>query len=562
MPLLRVLRRVFALLIFSLAGLFACHATAGTQALLSSHQGFYPRVVMISHDATPAKNGVIIASVTGFEGGGHEDILASHDGGLSFALAGTVQDSDFAKGLCCGGLYELPVTIGALPAGSLLWAGSVGGDTPASPMQLKIFASTDQGAHWSYLSNCATATKPRSSGGLWEAEFAIAGNGHLVCYYSDETQDGHSQVLRYVQTTDGVTWSAPADVVSSATQADRPGMANVRQLPDGRFVMSFEMCGPLNCAVYLKSSPDGLDWGDVTAHGTAVATPDGTTFWHTPTLLWAPVAGSASGQLVLQGQILVKNGVVQPGNGKTLLINSAGDGTGTWEAYDAPTAIAMPGDTAGNYCQNYSSPLMALDNGKKVIGLASDFVTGTTCETYVNVAPLGGAKGASAGSIAVTKGNTASGDISLHSSANQAGDYTLSVSVPGIPADVTLSATTVTLSATADTKVQVSVKPTALAAVNPAHPGLQYAGGLGFGIVGLLALFRRNRRVAAILALMGLPLLLIGCGGGSDGGGGSGVTPPPATTSTTYTGTVTATSVADPSVTTSVPITIVITKTS
>ena len=559
MPLSRCLHALFALLTLSFAGLFAVAAHAGAQSLLSDHQGFYPRVVMISHDATPSRNGVLIASVTGFEGGGHEDIFASHDNGATFTLAGTVQDSDFSKGLCCGGLYELPVAIGAMPAGTLLWAGSVGGDTPAEPMQLKIFKSTDQGATWSYLSNCATGAKPRSSGGLWEADFAIAGNGHLVCYYSDETQDGHSQVLRYVQTTDGITWSTPVDVVSSATQADRPGMINVVQLPNGHFVASFEMCGPLNCAAFLKSSTDGLDWGDVTSHGTAIATADGTTFWHTPTLVWAPVAGSVTGQLVMQGQILVKNGVLQAGNGKTLLINSAGDGSGTWEAFDAPTTIAMPGDTAGNYCQNYSSPLLALDNGQNVIGLASDFVTGTTCKTYVNVTPLGGVKGAAAGTITVTKGSSASGDISLRSSANQAGSYNLSVAAPGVPADVTLSATTVTLSATSDTTVQVTVKPTTLALAKPKGSGVQYAGGFAFGLIGLLGLFRRHRRVAAVLALLGLPMLLLGCGGGS--GGGSSVTPPPSTVSTTYSGTLTATRVADPTVTTSVPITITITKT-
>ena len=526
------------------------------QSPLSDREAMYPRVVRISHDATPAHNGRIVATVTSFTDGGHEDVFASTDNGATFALAGQIEDAAFAKGLCCGGLYELPAAIGALPAGTLLWSGSVGADTPADPMQMRIYKSTDQGATWSYLSNCVTAAKPRNQGGLWEAEFTIAANGHLVCFYSDETQDGHSQVLRYVQSTDGVTWSAPVDVVSSPTQADRPGMANVVKLPDGRYLMSFEMCGPLNCAAFLKSSVDGLNWGDPADHGTAIATTDGTTFWHTPTLYWAPVAGSANGQLIVQGQILVRNGVVQPGNGQTILINAAGDGTGEWVAFTGATTIAMPSGTAGNYCQNYSTPLLALDNGQTLLSLASDFA-GTTCKTWFNRAPLGGVKGTASGNISVTKGGTAFADLNFRSSANYAGDYTLAASIPGLPGGATLSATTLTLSATSDTSVRLTVAPTSVA--DSGQTNISYAGFGGFGLMlaGLMGGgIGPRRRHALLLALLGVPLILSGCGGGG-GGSPSPSTPPVA--SKTYAGTVTATSVTDPAVTVSVPISVTVT---
>ncbi len=528
-----------------------------TQSLLSDREAMYPRVVRISHDATPAHNGAIIATVTSFDGGGHEDVFASSDNGATFALAGKIEDAAFAKGLCCGGLYELPTAIGALPAGTLLWAGSVGADTPADPMQMRIYKSTDQGAHWTYLSNCVAAVKPRSLGGLWEAEFTIAANGHLVCFYSDETQDGHSQVLRYVQSTDGVTWSAPVDVVSSPTQADRPGMANVVRLPDGRYLMSFEMCGPQNCAAFLKSSADGLNWGDPSDHGTAITTADGTTFWHTPTLHWAPVTGSATGQLVLQGQILVRNGQVQSGNGQTVLINAAGDDTGDWVAFTGATAIAMPSGTAGNYCQNYSTSLLALDGGQTLLSLASDFA-GTTCKTWFNRSALGGVKGTASGNISVAKGGSAFADISFRSSSNYAGDYTITASVPGLPGGVTLSATTLTLSAVTDTPVRLSVAPATVA--DSGQQEIRYA---GFGGLGLLVagLFGRGvvsrRRQWLLLVLLGVPLILSGCGGGGGGSGSSPSTPP--VTSKTYAGMVTATLVSDPTVSLSVPISVTVT---
>lgn len=536
-----------------LLGLLIAPAVAfAAQGPLSDHQALYPRLVRISHDANVAHNDIIIASVSSFDGGGHQDIFASHDNGATFAIAGTVQDGDFAKGLCCGGLYELPATIGAMPAGTLLWAGSVGGDTPADPMQIKIYKSTDQGAHWTYLSNCVTGTKPRSQGGLWEPEFTIAGNGHLVCFYSDETQTGHSQTLSYVQSADGVTWSTSVNVVASADANDRPGMANVVKLPDGPYVMSFEMCGPLNCAAFMKTSADALTWGDATSHGTAIALADGTTFWHTPTLTWAPTAGTTHGQLVLQGQILVKNGVVQPGNGKTLFINAAGDGTGAWTAFDAPVTVSMPDGTAGNYCENYSSPLLAVDNGKTVLQLASDF-DGTVCKTYVNRAALGGVS-LNGGNIAVTKGSSATGDFTLNAGPSFAGSYNLSVDVPGIPADVTLSDASVTLSPASPATVHLTVKPTASA--DAGSYNIAYAGLFGTFLFGAGGLAVSKSKVAGALVVASC-LTLSGCGGS----GGSGGTTPPTTVSIDYAGTITATHAVDATVTATANFKITLTKT-
>ncbi len=259
----------------------------------------------------------------------------------------------------------------------------MGGDTPAEPMQIRIYQSSDEGAHWSYLSNCATGAVPRSGGGLWEPDFAIADDGRLICFYSDETRAGHSQILTSAASADGVTWSALRDVVVSATQADRPGMASVVKTPDGPYLMSFEMCGPLNCATFLKTSADGLDWSPTDGHGTAVALADGTTFWHTPTLA---LSGSPAG-LMLQGQILTRDGAPVTGNGSTLFFSTTLDGSGPWRRFAAPTSIIMPAGTAGNSCQNYSSPLLVLGDGHKVLGLASDLIGGV-CKTWVNVSAL------------------------------------------------------------------------------------------------------------------------------------------------------------------------------
>jgi len=386
-------------------------ALAG-QTLISSHGEMYPRAVLIAHNADGTRNGDIVVSATSFDGGaGHEDLFISHDQGVSFSPMGSVTDAAFAAGLCCGGLYELPKAIGALPAGALLWAGSVGGDTPTAPMQIRIYSSIDEGAHWTYLSNCATATVPRSTGGLWEPDFALAGDGRLMCYYSDETRPGHSQILTEAATRDGITWTPAGDLAISATAADRPGMASVVALASGSYTASYEICGTLNCATYFKTSADGVNWGAAGTLGTPVVLSNGTTFWHTPTLVWSPVPGQAHGQLLLQGQILTMNGVVQAGNGATLFYNSAGDGSGGWQSFASPTSIAMPAGTAGNPCQNYSSPLLPLGNGRTVLSLASDYV-GTNCETWFNVATLSGV-GLSGGNVSLSGGSQTGGDFTV-----------------------------------------------------------------------------------------------------------------------------------------------------
>ena len=543
----------------ALAGQTLAGKALAGQTLISSHGEMYPRAVLIAHNADSTRNGDIVASATSFDGGaGHEDLFISHDQGVSFTPIGSVTDTAFAAGLCCGGLYELPKAIGALPAGTLLWAGSVGGDTQTAPMQIRIYSSADEGAHWTYLSNCATATVPRSTGGLWEPDFAIAGDGRLMCYYSDETRPGHSQILTEVATSDGITWTPAGDLAISATAADRPGMANIVTLPSGSYAASYEICGTLNCATYFKTSADGINWGAAGTLGTPVALGNGTTFWHTPTLVWSPVPSQAHGQLLLQGQILTLNGVVQAGNGATLFYNAAGDGSGGWQSFASPTSIAMPSGTAGNACQNYSSPLLPLGNGRTALSLASNYV-GTNCETFFNVAPLSGV-GLSGGNVSLSGGSQTGGDFTVTALGSLGDTFTLTVTAPGTPVTLSLSQSQVTLNADGTASVHVGVTSTAMAS-NGASTGSAkkspFGGGTALAFAGLgLALAVRRKPVVGALAATAV--VLTGCGGGSGGGGGggsAGTTPQV----TSYTATLHAVSVSDPAITADQTFTISIT---
>ncbi|MFS2002784.1 extracellular solute-binding protein [Duganella sp. CT11-25] len=366
-------------------------------ALLDDVYTSYPRLIRQTHHSDAALNGRLVASMTATEDGQPAAaIYASEDQGKSFKRIGAIVDPEFAKGpkgRCCGGLYELPVRIGALPAGTLLYSLSVGESRLGVPMENRIYRSDDGGRNWSYLSLCGTGRIPKNqqTSGIWEPEFAIAKSGELVCYYSDETLAGHSQVLVRVTSRDGVKWSAPKVIVAGDDPKARPGMPIVRQLPNGSYLMSYENCylGPLDCALRIKRSPDGLDWGAPNDPGMRPETASGQFFRHAPTFTWMPVAGKPDGMVVAIGQILVdRNGRPEPrGNGKTMFVNDSPDVSGPWRAVPSPIALQKP-VVLSNGCQNYSTPLLPSADGKSLAMLQSDGAENPTCRTRFGSAAI------------------------------------------------------------------------------------------------------------------------------------------------------------------------------
>ncbi|HEY6738214.1 MAG TPA: sialidase family protein, partial [Actinopolymorphaceae bacterium] len=279
-------------------------APQATGRLLRDGTGLYPRVIRLEHNG--AANGRVLAGVVSFvgEADGIGAIYESTDDGATFTHVGTVADPEAARGqgLCCATLFELPRQIGTMPAGTLLWAASVGASD--RPMSLRIWKSQDLGRTWSYLSACATAP---NTGGLWEPEFSVAGDGHLVCHYADETDPTHSQKLMRVRSSDGTTWVDRVPTVASPTFGHRPGMPVVRALPNGEYVMTYEVCGlggQYDCVVHIRRSPDGWSWGTSSWIGSRPETVDGKYFTHTPTIAWGPSASNGNGRLMLIGQIL------------------------------------------------------------------------------------------------------------------------------------------------------------------------------------------------------------------------------------------------------------------
>ncbi|WP_262703751.1 MULTISPECIES: sialidase family protein [Streptomyces] len=336
--------------------------------------GLYPRAIRLEHSGKD--NGRVLASTVVPNGGnGIGAIQESTDGGANFNQVGTVADpksADGGKGLCCATLYELPQQVGDMPAGTLLWAASFGQDEPESSrhMSIRVFKSTDVGRTWSPLSTVATAT---NANGLWEPEFSIDADGNLVCHYSDETDPNHSQKLVAVRSRDGVSWDGLHDTVAGAPVSDRPGMAVVRKVPDGKYVMTYEICSKdpkFSCVVHVRTSSDGWDWGDPANLGTRPETADGKYFRHAPTLAWAPEDGNPQGKLLLVGQVMYNaDGSKAEGSGRTVWTNSEG-GEGAWKEIPAP--VAVKSDKV-DFCPNYSSSLLPSADGRQLLEIATDY---------------------------------------------------------------------------------------------------------------------------------------------------------------------------------------------
>lgn len=342
--------------------------------------GFYPRVVRLEHAG--AQDGTILAT---YQLGATGRIIRSVDDGASFTGIAQIDVSgeiEAGGGPCCVELWEMPTQLGAFPAGTLLWSASITVRPPTATAarhnRLAIWRSTDHGLTWERHGDCY-----EDDGGLWEPEFLVADDGSLVCQYSDDGAEDVApdspfipQKLSYTASHDGgLTWGAPVDIVVDPTPVGRPGMTTTVRLPDGTWRMTYERCGALPpCQVRIRSSADGLDWGDPTDLGTVVATASGSTLWHTPVLSWSPYGGP-QGTLLLTGQLFNRaNGLAEPTSGAVILANRAG-GAGPWVPIDAPVRIPDPFD---HYCPNYSSPVLALD-GPSILELATEWTADEQC---------------------------------------------------------------------------------------------------------------------------------------------------------------------------------------
>jgi len=135
---------------------------------------------------------------------------------------------------------------------------------PNSSYQLPVYASTNNGVTWSYLSNIDTSSGTTAAGGkgLWEPDFWVLEDGRLVVTYSNEMHPGYSQVISLrVSTDNGATWGAESDAVSQVGGGSlRPGMSQMVRMTNEKYFLVYEVVNSGNADVYCKTSNDGVIW--------------------------------------------------------------------------------------------------------------------------------------------------------------------------------------------------------------------------------------------------------------------------------------------------------------
>ncbi|MDX8048397.1 exo-alpha-sialidase [Lentzea sp. BCCO 10_0798] len=362
-------RLIITALVATLTVLTTPSPALAAQVLLTGVESRHPHAIRLEHGT---HRGSILVALHGFH---VVNVLRATRAGKKFRQIGTFTDEVSAHATCCGHLYELPRQVGEMPAGTVLWAGSVG--LRHEGLKARIWRSDNAGETWQHLSECARAMP---GGGLWEPDLSVDARGRLNCYFADETHEQHSQYIGRSVSADGVLWSGKEKVVALSAGWLRPGMPQVKRLPTGDFYMMYEICSQPDqyfCEAYHRSSPDGVNWGDPTWHGTRPTTKDGRYFAHTPSITLAP-NGTSRGRVILMGQMLMSaDGKVDPGNGRTVFVSENGGRDG-WYAVPAP--VAVPGARDDN-CPNYHPSGVASLDGGELIGFASDFAANGGCHT-------------------------------------------------------------------------------------------------------------------------------------------------------------------------------------
>ena len=345
-------------------GFFDADQVAGAQ---------YPRVIQLQ---VGANKGILLAT---FARRGTLPVYRSADNGESWQQ---ISEVPMLRGQPC--LFELPRTIGDLPAGTVMACGN-GASPDPTKRPLDVAVSRDAGKSWNTLSTIATGGPgiydPASRAGfrqeqspIWEPFLYMDAAGRLVASYSDERdkKNGYSQLLDHEVSPDGGhTWGAPVYDVAVADGLTRPGMAIIARDGKGKFYMSYEMVGlaghalePRNNLAHFRTSADGDNWGDFKQYGALIQDRFRQYINGTPYIVWSPWGG-ADGTLIASGRSVVRydTGTVSGRIGNGVFINQKG-GEGYWTLIETP--IDYNPDMDG-----YSQTMIPLGDGQEILQLVS-----------------------------------------------------------------------------------------------------------------------------------------------------------------------------------------------
>ncbi|KAK2812752.1 hypothetical protein FQN50_001081 [Emmonsiellopsis sp. PD_5] len=251
-------------------------------------------------------------------------IHKSTDGGKTWTHISDVKDTVNGWGLRYQPhLYILKNDMGGYAAGTMLLAGnSVPEDLHAT--YIDLYASTDKGVTWKFVSNIAIGGEAVSQNGhdpIWEP-FLMEYDGRLICYYSDQRDPAHGQKLVHQSTTDLRNWDDVKTDVANPKYSERPGMPTVALMPNGKYILFYENVGRESSnggvPVYYRISSDPFNFNDADEHRLIAANgyaPNG----GSPYVTWTS-AGGPNGMVIANsadtGYLYTNTNLGDPGSWK------------------------------------------------------------------------------------------------------------------------------------------------------------------------------------------------------------------------------------------------------
>lgn len=354
----------------------------------------YPAVVRLDH----GRPETLLATFESYETAGSDGteepffpIYRSTDGGRTWSEFSELRDTQHGWGLRYQPtLFEVPDRLEAWETGTVLAAGNAI-PTDRSKTSIDLYASEDGGRSWEYVSTVAAggrAVPSREESPIWDPELGVDAEGNLVCYFSDERHSGkgYDQLVGHRTSQDGGrSWGPQSIDVAIADGESRPGRPIVERLPTGGYLLAFDIDGPKHGGgIFLKTSPDGRDWGEPDDLGAPVRTDDGLQLTDGPYVTWIP--GGGEGRLVASGKTL-RNRHRNPvgASGSVLLANDDLSGRVPWTAVPAPLSFADELET-GHRSVGWTTPLALV--GDALLQLTSAYADHGKTEIRYARAPL------------------------------------------------------------------------------------------------------------------------------------------------------------------------------
>ncbi|WP_136689497.1 sialidase family protein [Halorhabdus amylolytica] len=344
----------------------------------------YPRVERLTHDDA---GDVLLATFEHYWSTDLDNaaqpffpVYRSTDGGDTWRKCSEIHDTENDWGLRYQPtLFELPTDVGPWSAGTVIAAGNSIPDD-LSRTQIDVYASEDHGQTWEYVSTVAEGGKAVPQTGstpVWEPELALDSDGNLVVYFADERhrEDGYNQLIGHRVSEDGgQTWAEEVFDAAIPNGEDRPGMPVVTRLPDGRYVMVYEIVGPTyEGGVFLKVSPDGRSWGDPADVGSPVRTDEGYQGCNGPYVTWTPAGGPDGTVLVSAKTVRDEDREPAPGSGEVLFATQDFTDFADWTTIPAPLPYDDELDVDYQMVA-WTTPLLPSPDGDRLLEMTGTYV--------------------------------------------------------------------------------------------------------------------------------------------------------------------------------------------